>query len=140
MDMKKDNVFGDIFYDYGWRKKEKIKFWNKQIEIEINVVAYDGEGITEIQREEYRWLKNNLELISEACLTRINEYISENYGSYDIKFKDISKLVSPIEILFERDEKVIGIIFNCDFDRENGIGIKIKDRKITTIGYQNTVL
>lgn len=138
--MKKDKVFGDIFYDYGWRKKEEIKFWNIEREIEINAVAYIGEDITEIQRKEYEWLKNNLELISEACLTRINEYILENYSSYDIKFKDIPKLISPIEILFERDEKVIGILFNCDFDKENGIGIKIKDRKITMIGYQNTVL
>lgn len=138
--MKKDKVFGDIFYDYGWRKKEEIKFWNIEREIEINAVAYIGEDITEIQRKEYEWLKNNLELISEACLTRINEYILENYSSYDIKFKDIPKLISPIEILFERDEKVIGILFNCDFDKENGIGIRIKDRKITMIGYQNTVL
>lgn len=138
--MMKDKVFGDICYDYGWRKKEKIKFWNIEREIEINAVAYIGENITEIQRKEYEWLKNNLDLISEACLARISEYILKNYSSYDIEFKDIPKLISPIEILFERDDKVIGILFNCNFDRENGIGVKIKDRKIDTIGYQNMVI
>lgn len=140
MDTRNDQTFGNVLYDYGWRKKEKIEFWNKKVEIEINAVAYKGDEITEIQREEYKWLKDNLELISEACLTKINEYILENYNSLNVNFKDISELILPIEILFERDEKIIGIIFDCNFDKENGISVKIKDRKIVMVGYQNIVL
>lgn len=136
-----NNIFNEMTYDYGWRKSINLKFGDEIKNIELNFVAYKKEdNITNIQKESYSWIIENFNLIVEASTSIILKYIETNYSSLNITLKNLFDKANPIEIIFERDEPIIGFIFDCNFDEENGIGIKIKDKKIIDIGPQDIVL
>lgn len=136
-----NNIFNEMTYDYGWRKSINLKFGDEIKIIELNFVAYKKEdNITNIQKESYSWIIENFNLIVEASTSIILKYIETNYSSLNITLKNLFDEANPIEIIFERDEPIIGFIFDCNFDEENGIGIKIKDKKIIDIGPQDIVL
>ncbi|MGL5592640.1 MAG: DUF6985 domain-containing protein [Cetobacterium sp.] len=136
-----NNIFNEMTYDYGWRKSINLKFGDEIKNVELNFVAYKKEdNITNIQKESYSWIIENFNLIVEASTSIILKYIETNYSSLNITLKNLFDEANPIEIIFERDEPIIGFIFDCNFDEENGIGIKIKDKKIIDIGPQDIVL
>ncbi len=136
-----NNIFNEMTYDYGWRKSINLKFGDEIKIVELNFVAYKKEdNITNIQKESYSWIIENFNLIVEASTSIILKYIETNYSSLNITLKNLFDEANPIEIIFERDEPIIGFIFDCNFDEENGIGIKIKDKKIIDIGPQDIVL
>lgn len=136
-----NNIFNEMTYDYGWRKSINLEFGDQIKNVELNFVAYKKEdNITNIQKESCSWIIENFNLIVEASTSIILKYIEKNYSSLNITLKNLFDEANPIEIIFERDEPIIGFVFDCNFDEENGIGIKIKDKKIVDIGPQDIVL
>ncbi|WP_426709740.1 DUF6985 domain-containing protein [Cetobacterium sp. SF1] len=135
----KNSIVGDLTYDYGWRKKEEITFWNRREEVEINFIAYGEEKVNSTQEEEYTWLKNNLLEVEKNSLEEIKEYISEEY-KLNYSEEKIMEEIRITEIIFERDEESIGLVFQWDYDLENGIGVRIKNKSIFEIGFESMVM
>lgn len=44
----------------------------------------------------------------------------------------------PYEFL--RDGRDIGISFDCSWDQENGLGIRLIDEKVEEVGYQDVAI
>lgn len=49
--MKVVNGIGEIYYDYDWKKKEKIKL--KDFELEVIFNGWEDDEINEVQKETY---------------------------------------------------------------------------------------
>lgn len=140
-----DRVFGEITYNYGWTKKEKINIWDRELDIEIIAACYSNEEITDSQRETYLWLKKNKESIFDKLKISLVQYIIANNASEvaNSNFDNIFSFVIPKTIVFKQDSdhqlKMV-LLLNYKFDRENGIGVIWEKEEIKLLSTQDVVL
>lgn len=151
-----NEVFGKLEFDYTWNRKEQISFGGKMVEIVI-LVAGDEDGEFEVgQYEAYKMLKVKWDDIQEMLLGKIlNYYISrrEELG-YDIEQNDKYPEIFTTEQLLEHITFVgikipyadiyggrsIGLSFDCTWDAENGIGLRLNDENVTRVGFQDIAI
>ena len=128
--------------------------------MEVNIDA-DEDAEFEINQEKaYIFLENHIDEIAKevdvAILSYYNREISDIVSSYTnhkekqyfldiIGDKDkIYSLLQPMKIMFPLtfDENVeeFGFLCECDWDKENGIGIKFVNGVLYEIGYQDVLL
>ena len=153
-------TFGKIKFNYGWTKDISLDIFNKRHILEINIDA-DEDAEFEINQEKaYIFLENHIDEIAKevdvAILSYYNREISDIVSSYTnhkekqyfldiIGDKDkIYSLLQPMKIMFPLtfDENVeeFGFLCECDWDKENGIGIKFVNGVLYEIGYQDVLL
>lgn len=145
-ELMNDSVFGELKKeDYNYTKKEKVKIFGKEVEVTLDIYCDDvEEGVNDAHREAYRQLKE------EVDFSKIEEEILEYYNSicedYDLDSLDsvleVGKLVRLDEIFFPEDEDVptINLMFDCTWDIEAGVGVKIINGEIETVDDQSTAI
>ncbi len=150
----------DVLKKQNMEIKSTIKL-NYLAKKDVEVIFWNSEGkITEKQKENLiEFTKHEKDLI-ESIKLAIFEYYKSVYNDYksgiDLANKEITKeqleeiLPTPTtpEMLFKsyeignihiKDDKncklgTIGLEFDCDWDIENGLGIKIENWKIKEVG------
>ena len=148
-------TFGKIKFNYDWTKDISLDIFNKRHVLEINIDA-DEDAEFEINQEKaYIFFNNHLdEIVKEAnsaIISYYNREISNIVSSYTnnnekkyfldiIGNKDkIYSLLQPKQIMFPLtfDENIeeFGFLCECDWDKENGIGIKFVNGVLSEIGY-----
>ena len=131
-----------FIFDYGWKRKELKVFLDKVIEFEIVLDSYtESDIITENQKDTYKKIEEIFETIMSKSLYAITNYYKAEYGDY--KKESILEDVNLIDlIIFDsiENDRVIGLTFDCKWDIENGVGIKIKNEEVIDIGSQDIVL
>lgn len=153
-------TFGKLKFNYGWTKDISLDIFNKRHVLEINIDA-DEDAEFEINQEKtYIFFENHIDEIAKevdvAILSYYNREISDIVSSYTnhkekqyfldiIGDKDkIYSLLQPKKIMFPLtfDENVeeFGFLCECDWDKENGIGIKFVNGVLSEIGYQDVLL
>ena len=153
-------TFGKIKFNYGWTKDISLEIFNKHHVLEVNIDA-DEDAEFEINQEKaYIFFENHIDEIAKevdvAILSYYNREISDIVSSYTnhkekqyffdiIGDKDkIYSLLQPMKIMFPLtfDENVeeFGFLCECDWDKENGIGIKFVNGVLYEIGYQDVLL
>ena len=154
----KDEVFGNLTYDYLWEGIVKIKLYDKDYELGLGINGEEEEGITQIQRDSYILYKKNENEIAKQIQIAIYNYYKEIY-KYEREKNDINilnkvpdvseylemeKLITPIKFcipeLDDDENREIDILFDCTWDFDLGMGIRIVNEKVTKIGVQNDVL
>lgn len=151
-----DNIFGEVTYDVMWVTNIKFTLFGQKYEIKIGIEDEEEEGITQIQKNSYLSFINNANnVISEMensifeYYKRICEFEPEKIDS-KVKdklpsindVKDMKQLVKPTKLYIpELDEKEeISILFDCIWDFELGLGVKIVNSEVVCVGVQNDVL
>lgn len=153
-------IFGNIEFNNGWTRPISIAMFGKQHVLEINIDA-DEDAEFEINQEKaYTFFQEHLdEIVTEvnsAILSYYNREISDIVSSFTNlaekqsflnKMGDeqqIYSLLQPKQIMFPLtfDESVeeFGFLCDCDWDKENGIGIKFTNGLLSEIGYQDILL
>lgn len=153
-------IFGKIKFNYGWTKDISLDIFNKQYILEINIDA-DEDAEFEINQEKaYIFFNEHLdEIVKEIDSAIILYYNNEipdiisDYTNINEKkyFLDIIGdknkiyfLLQPKQIMFPLtfDENVeeFGLLCDCDWDKENGLGIKFINGTLSEIGYQDILL
>ena len=153
-------IFGNIDFNNGWTRPISITIFGKQYVLEINIDA-DEDAEFEINQEKaYTFFQEHLdEIVTEAnsaILSYYNREISNIVSSFTNlaekqsflnKIGDeqqIYSLLQPKQIMFPLtfDESVeeFGFLCDCDWDKENGIGIKFTNGLLSEIGYQDILL
>lgn len=151
-----NEIFGKLEFDYTWYKKEKILFGGKEEEI-IILVAGDEEGEFENgQYEAYNMLRAKWSDIQEMILEKILDYYKnrrEELG-YDIvqseKYPEILSINQLLENITLVGIKIpyadiyggrsIGLSFDCTWDNENGLGLRLNDENVTKVGSQDIAI
>ncbi|WP_397537132.1 DUF2004 domain-containing protein [Rummeliibacillus pycnus] len=152
----KDVVFGELKYNYGWVKYTTIEFCGKEVEIALMVKGEEDGKFDEEQYIAYNSLVQNWEKLQQGFLQAILDYykqerqelgydieVNENYPQIETtnQLLEVITLVGIVvsygDIYEERD---IGITFDCTWDTENGLGIRLINEKVTEVGYQDVAI
>lgn len=153
-------TFGKIKFNYGWTKDISLEIFNKHHVLEINIDANEDAEFEINQEKAYIFFENHMDEIAKevdvAILSYYNREISDIVSSCTnhkekqyfldiIGDKDkIYSLLQPKKIMFPLtfDENVeeFGFLSECDWDKENGIGIKFVNAVLSEIGYQDILL
>lgn len=125
MEKIKDIVFGEMIYKYSWTKKDSFIFLGKTYTVNITAQAYKGDKILESQQENFKKFKDFLNEHSNNIEQKLKEYL-KNMLKVEGSLTD---LLEPKTIIFERDNSW-GILFETEYDIENGIALFIKNDEI----------
>lgn len=122
--------------------KYTMNIWGREFELPVMIKQYDGEEITEIQKEAVEKFQHCEEVIN-ASKYSIDQYILENgLKDYNIhKVDNIFKYVMPKSFYVPDTEKRVVVLF-CDFkyDLENGIALVFEDEKLKEIIQEDLAL
>lgn len=138
----KDKVFGELIYDGGWTKKEKLKLWGKDVDVKVVVSAYENEMPNADQQDAYVRLKTDLDEISKLSLRKLKQYMKEieddilAYANVSEIPEDVFELVSISQILF-MESGSFGIMCMAKWD-SHGVAVLCKECEVE-VGPQDIV-
>lgn len=122
--------------------KYTMNIWGRKFELPVMIKQYDGEEITEIQKESIEKFQHCEEVLN-ASKQSVEQYILENglrdHNIYEVD--NIFKYVMPKSFYVPNAEKRVVVLF-CDFkyDLENGIALIFEDEKLKKIGPEDLAL
>ncbi|WP_342477539.1 DUF2004 domain-containing protein [Paenibacillus sp. FSL H7-0350] len=151
-----DAVFGELEYHYVWSKDFTIEFFGEQVNVAVMV---DGEEDGEFSGKQYASYNTLIEYwreIQQSILTPILNYYKEKRSElgYDVSYDENYPLIETNDKLLENIELVgiyvpaakrvearsIGLTFDCTWDEENGIGIRLINEEVAGVGYQDVAI
>ena len=151
-----DTVFGELNYITSWHGNAKILFCGDVIDIAIMIDGEEDGIFSEAQYEAFNSLVSKWEQIQDSLLSAILDYYlrvrselgyaDEENKAYPLidtidQIRSMIKIVGisiPYEDIFEGRDA--GITFDCSWDIENGLGIRLINEEVFKIGYQDVVL
>mgnify|MGYP004495595581 FL=1 len=115
--------------------KYTMNIWGRKFELPVMIKQYDGEEITEIQKETVEKFQHCEEVLN-ASKQSIEQYILENglrnHNIYEVD--NIFKYVMPKSFYVPNAEKRVIVLFcNFKYDLENGIALVFVDEKLKEI-------
>lgn len=159
--MKKinDDLFGEIEFDMYWSRKTSITMFGKKYEVILSIDGKEDADFSPIQRDAYTNFITNMDEIMATVELSILEYYEENVEEYrdmageaeadrtapEIStIEELGNLVIPTQLIVRRVRKNgvrrIGLVFDCTWDIDNGVGVRIEDEKVEEVDYQDIVL
>ncbi|AUJ25215.1 DUF6985 domain-containing protein [Virgibacillus dokdonensis] len=151
-----DPIFGELMYDYGWSRVITIDFFGNETEIDLLIDGEEDGQFDEGQYTAYQSLMKKWHDLQPSLLDSILEYynqkrhelgydieLNENYPLVEttnqmLKMISLDGIVVPYADIFEA--RHIGITFNCTWDTENGLGLRLLNEKVTEVGYQDVAI
>ncbi|RJG14925.1 DUF6985 domain-containing protein [Paenibacillus thiaminolyticus] len=151
-----DPIFGELEYKYGWSKDTTIHFLGKEIEVALMIDGEEDGEFDEEQYTAYQSLMQNWEQLQLSLLQPILDYYQQKRHElgYDIALNENYPLIETIDQLLDmitlegivvpygeiREGRDIGILFNCKWDVENGVGLRLLDEEVIEVGYQDVAI
>lgn len=151
-----DPIFGELEYEYSWAKDTTIHFFGKEKEISLMIDGEEDGKFDEEQYMAYQALMQKWEDLQLSLLQSILDYykqkrhelgydigLNENYPLVEttnqiLEMITLDGIVVPYADIFEGRD--IGITFNCTWDIENGLGLRLLNEKIIEVGYQDVAI
>jgi len=155
--MKINDVgFGELEYNYGWVKYTTIEFCGKEAEIALMVKGEEDGKFDEEQYIAYNSLVQNWEQLQQGFLQAILDYyklerqelgydieVNENYPQIETT-NQLLEMITLVGIVVPygdiNEDRDIGITFDCTWDTENGLGLRLLNEKVTEVGYQDVAI
>ncbi|MBF0705399.1 DUF2004 domain-containing protein [Alkalihalobacillus hwajinpoensis] len=152
----KDAIFGELEYEFGWSRVMTIDFFGNEIEIDLMIDGEEDGQFDEGQYIAYQLVMKHWNDLQQDFLNSVLTYytqkrselgfdteLNENYPVVEttdqiLKMISLDGIVVPYEDIFE--ERHIGVLFNCTWDTENGLGLRLLNEKVTEVGYQDVAI
>lgn len=115
----------------------------------------EKDEILDNQKIAFDMFYKNLEKLQNTILDEILLYynkIRHQYG-YDVEnnndypsINDSKELISMIDLIGitlpypENNDRCISLVFNCTWDLENGVGVRLSNEKVVEVGFQDIAL
>ena len=133
-----DSVFGEMTYKHSWSRMQMVDWWGT-CNVKITAHAYTGQEIIEKQRNAYLDYQKNIKRLLVDATSRLIEYNNSSYNlNSPISQNELLVVLHPKTVLFHRDGSW-GVLFDSDWDTENGIGI-FKENGVVKVGTQDEFL
>lgn len=122
----------------------KIKIWGRELPIKIIYDCFEGEEITEIQKETLSDFFEHKDAILDSAYEKLKQFCLYEYTEYyDLFSENVFKVAKPNALYIKRSitkKHVIGLL--CAFRpyEEHGLAIYIEDCKPVKIGHQDIIL
>lgn len=151
-----NNIFNNLIYNGAWFGKCNISFLGKNYIVDFQVDGYsEKDEILDNQKIAFDvFIKNSKELeirILDEILLYYNK-IKHQYG-YDVEnnddypyVNDPKELISMIDLVGitlpypEKNDRCISLIFDCTWDKEHGVGVRLSNEKVVEVGFQDIAL
>ena len=112
--MMKDKIYGEVSFDAGWNRTEKMSLWGKTNDILITAVAYyESETINEAQQSAYRSFNLNKSIMEKKIEQLLSNYMDEP-----------EKHLTPRFLVFEKDG-AYALMLDDDNDPDNGVAVQL---------------
>ncbi|WP_430481810.1 DUF2004 domain-containing protein [Rossellomorea marisflavi] len=151
-----DPIFGELEYNYGWVKYTTIEFCGKEAEIALIVKGDEDNEFDDEQYVAYTSLMQSWEQLQQGFLKAIVDYyklerqelgydieVNENYPQIETT-NQLLEMITLVGIVVPygdiNEERDIGITFDCTWDTENGLGLRLLNEKVTEVGYQDVAI
>ncbi|NEW09924.1 DUF2004 domain-containing protein [Paenibacillus sp. SYP-B3998] len=151
-----DAVFGELEYNYGWVRYTTIEFCETEANIALMVDGDDDGEFSEKQYTSYNSLIENWEHLQQSILRPILDYYQQKRFElgYDVSNNENYPLIVDFDELLKNirlvgiyvpsarrfEGRYIGLTFDCKWDVENGVGIRLIDEEVARVGYQDVAL
>ena len=151
-----DAIFGELDYELTWFSYTTIEFCGKGTGIVLLIDGEEDDKFDEEQNMAYNTLMQKWEQLQYDILQPILAYYQQKRHElgYDVEYNEGYPVIETIDELLERitlvgivipygdiyEERDIGLIFDCTWDEENGLGIRLLDEQVKAIGYQDTAM
>lgn len=151
-----NNVFDGFEYYGAWFKKMRVTFAGAEVEVDVQINGYDEEEIPDKGKSALISFLDNMDKSISTILEGILEYYQgkrEELG-YTIEknseypeFKNCNQILETLQLIGitvpdqdEYSERAVFLVFNCNWDQENGIGICLVGDAIEEVGIQGIAL
>ena len=123
-----DKTFGEMQYKHRWFKESILFLFGEKWKIKIAAKAYNGNPITNEQRNSYTKFRLDesqiCDLVSESIKAYVNDAVDCNRLHIKVDDQnDLAKIVFPRTLLFDIDGTSI-LLFDCIWDQEMGIAVE----------------
>ncbi len=155
-----DKVFGSLnYYDGCWEREYDFKFLGMEQTVKLMVYVDEAEPIEQIQYDSFEKFQSSLEYISQLIEKDLFDYYCNERRELGYEavpsrqypeISDFSELLQMIKLIGivvpcsqvceALEGRVIGLLFDCSWDKEFGLGIQLVNEKIEEIGYQDAAL
>lgn len=150
---RNDAIFGELEYDDIWRRYMEVVFFGKKAKIVLIVDSDDDDEFEEGQYIAYTSLLEKWDSIQESIVDNILDYYTkkrEELG-YDIQKNENYPHIKTREELLKHitltgisvqfaeiyGGRSIGLGFDCTWNEEDGIGVRLVNEEVNKVGYQD---
>jgi len=151
-----DAVFGELEYNYGWVKYTTIEFCETEDNISLMVDGDDDGEFSEKQYASYHSLIEDWGHLQQSILQPILDYYQQKRFElgYDVSYNENYPIIDTVDELLKNirlvgiyvpsarrfEGRYIGLTFDCIWDGENGVGIRLIDEEVAKVGYQDVAI
>ena len=154
------SVFGELTFDNGWTKYIDLYIFRKSYSVEVNIDADEDGEFDENQIQAFEFFFQDIQnriaqaesaIVSyyDSIIDKVLEQVTDR--AIESKFAvakgnpdEIFELLTVKQLLFpmnfDEETREAGFICDCEWDIENGVGIKYINELISEIGYQDILL
>jgi len=159
MGIMKDDVMGQMSYEYGWVRNYSIPFFGESVDVQLVVPCDEGDEIEEAQRAAFLhfdankslYMQQTQEAIFNHYLEVCEEYRERLGGQFADKMAPIvteeiqlKPLIKPTQVIiqqsFSSNQRVVGVLFDCSWEPELGLAVKFVNSDLDEVGPQDIVL
>ena len=122
--------------------KKKLVIWERELELPVDIMCYENEAITEIQKDAVEIFLTSSDLLTKVR-KQVESYILQNQvGENKIDEVDnIFKYVMPKSLFVPRVERrTVAVLCNYKFDLEHGLAIVFEEEQLKAIGAEDIVI
>jgi len=151
-----DINFDNYEYDGAWFGREKVSFNGHIYEVDVQIDSDDEEVIPENAKEVLSDFVNEIENYTSNIAESVLEYYNDrreelgyseeynaDYPEVDTT-KQILDMLSLIGITIpdqdDYDDTAVSLVFNCTWDKENGVGVCLEGGEVEDVGFQDIAL
>lgn len=143
-------------YDGAWFGKEKVSFNGHTYEVDVQIDSDDEENIPDDAKEVLSDLLNDLENYTSKIADIILEYYNDRRDELGFSYEDnpdYPEIDSAEEILDtltligitipeqdDYDDTAFSLVFDCSWDKENGVGVCFEGGEVDDVGFQGIAL
>lgn len=151
-----DSVFGQLQFDYIWSKNENRIFGGKSVNTVLLIAGDESGEFEKGQYEAYQFLEEKWEELQGEILNSILEYYRKRreelgfgtgMNSLFPNITDTCQLLEHITLVGIKIQyaevyggRSIGMMFDCTWDAENGVGVRLCDEKVIKVGLQDVAI
>ncbi len=155
----KDQILGDLSYEYGWTRPYHCIFLGKKVSIKLAIPCDEDDEIESSQREAFQRFDEKADLFLAQAEEAIFDYYQDNCQEYrdrfGIEFADelapiihspsqLGAIVLLTEIIiqhsFGENERIVGLLYDCSWEPSLGLAVKFVDECLEEVGVQDIVL
>ncbi|WP_019240759.1 MULTISPECIES: DUF6985 domain-containing protein [Bacillus] len=152
-------TFGELSYDYGWKREIKLSLFGYERIVTLIIDGDDDAEFEEAQVYAYNSFFRDKDNLLRQAEDAILKYYLEVYMEYRERLGDqfadkmapilstkeeVAKIVEPKQLLFpmvfDEDIRQVGLLLECTWEPEHGLAVKFEDEEVIEVGYQDIAL